>query len=525
MRTEDLSLVVIDKFIQATRDSGYKGTPSAVAEVLDNSLQAGAQRVEVCFFKRAERADPLDVYVLDDGEGMSPAQLQQALRFGGSARFNDRGGMGRFGMGLPNSSLSQARRVEVYTWQRGCAPQFTYIDVDEIISGAQRAVPAPEEAPLPADVPWEALPESGTLVCWLRCDRLDNKRAATNARKLKPFLGRVFRHFIWAGVELLVDGEAVAAVDPLMLTAAPALGGIEALSPPQREARAAVFGEPLIYEVQAPSTSPDPGLTGLVTVTFTELPVHAWHDLKNEDKRALGISKGAGVSVVRGDREVELGWHFLSGKRRENYDDWWRCEVRFDPVLDEAFGITHTKQQIRPMEYLSTILKPDMEEVARALNARVRQAHANIKLRSRFSEVERLASAKDALLPPLAPPAEAPGEALVALRQRHPSLQRSEHRYKIVEDTLAAPDAPSFFDYARAEGQFVLTINPQHPFYKRVYKPLLDEGAASATRGQLELLLLAAARACEAAEDDGERAALARWRERWGQTVATFLNT
>ncbi|MGI8447952.1 MAG: hypothetical protein ACR2MP_12395 [Streptosporangiaceae bacterium] len=40
------------------------------------------------------------------------------------------------------------------------------------------------------------------------------------------------------------------------------------------------------------------------------------------------------VSVVRSGREIDQGWFFMGTKRRENHDDWWRCEVRFDPVLD-----------------------------------------------------------------------------------------------------------------------------------------------------------------------------------------------
>ncbi len=70
----------------------------------------------------------------------------------------------------------------------------------------------------------------------------------------------------------------------------------------------------------------------------------------------------------------------MGSKRRENYDDWWRCEIRFDAVLDEAFGITHTKQQIRPKEYLLEALQPYVEIMAKALNGRVRQVHTDIKV-------------------------------------------------------------------------------------------------------------------------------------------------
>ncbi len=118
---------------------------------------------------------------------------------------------------------------------------------------------------------------------------------------------------------------------------------------------------------------------GRVEILFTELPVAEWHELSNEEKRSRGVANGAGVSIVRGKREVDFGWFFMGAKRRENYDDWWRCELRFDPDLDDAFGITHTKQQIRPKDYLSEALQPILEDTAKALNSRVRQKHLNLK--------------------------------------------------------------------------------------------------------------------------------------------------
>ena len=89
-----------------------------------------------------------------------------------------------------------------------------------------------------------------------------------------------------------------------------------------------------------------------------------------KEKREIGISNAAGVSIVRSNREIDYGWHFMGSKRKENYDDWWRCEIKFDPNLDELFGITHTKQQISPSDYLKEILNPELELIAKTLNAR-----------------------------------------------------------------------------------------------------------------------------------------------------------
>lgn len=103
------SIVALDRFIEATRDSGYKGTQSAVAELVDNSIQAAATRVWLNVRRTDDEEHPIEVSVTDNGSGMDAFTLRQALRFGGSSRFDDRSGLGRYGMGLPNSSLSQAR--------------------------------------------------------------------------------------------------------------------------------------------------------------------------------------------------------------------------------------------------------------------------------------------------------------------------------------------------------------------------------------------------------------------------------
>jgi hypothetical protein len=286
---------------------------------------------------------------------------------------------------------------------------------------------------------------------------------------------------------------------------------------------AQLFGKDLRYEVGA-----DPGdatKTGWVSVRFSELPVSEWHKLSNDEKRRLGISKGAGVSVVRAGREVDYGWFFMGTKHRENYDDWWRCEIQFDPVLDEVFGITHTKQQIRPQAHLLEALTPDIEVTARVLNARARKAHLAAKAGERFSEVERLASDRDHLLRPLPVKAQPHAEALMKdLRRRHPVLRRDpskggkESRYAIIE---AAVKDMSFFTYAYDGDRLVLVLNPNHPFYRDIYQPLSGSDSArdQTLRAKIELLLLAAAR-CEAASG----VKLAQYRLEWSNTLATFLN-
>jgi Histidine kinase-, DNA gyrase B-, and HSP90-like ATPase len=525
LKTADCSIIALDRFIQATRDSGYKGTASAISELVDNSIQARASRIAISVTATGsvEEEKAFEVTVLDNGCGMDVFTLRQALRFGGSSRFGDRAGLGRYGMGLPNASLSQARRVAVYTWQSadprartgngksradGDPPRvyMSYLDVDEIVRSEIREVPHPQLCKSPPSV---CKGKSGTLVSWTECDRLDNRRVSTIVRKLETELGRRFRHFLWKGLQISINGDKVTAFDPLYLHTETEISG------------AHLFGEELEYEVRADVT--DTRTTGWVRIRFSELPVHEWHRLSNEEKRRIGISKGAGVSIVRAGREVDYGWFFMGSKHRENYDDWWRCEIQFDPILDEAFGITHTKQQARPQAHLIEAITPDLEATARALNGRVRKAHLAIKAGERFSEAEKVANERHHLLKPLPSKADVRSRALTKeLEKRHPALRKRDGRgshYSIVE--AAVKDA-GFFTYAYNGERLVLVINPDHPFYREIYKPLADGDSPrdQELRVKLELVLLSAAR-CEAGAKD---TSLARHRVEWSNTLATFLN-
>ncbi len=522
---QDASIIALDKFIQATRDSGYKGTSSAISELVDNSIQAGARTVSI-MFEPCEDEHGLTASVLDDGCGMDPFTLRQALRFGGSTRFGDRGGLGRYGMGLPNSSLSQARRVTVYTWQSGTSSRTanfsrgrgpagdvfsSYLDVDEIVRGAMHEVPRPK---LERHAPERCSGKSGTLVVWTGCDRLDNKRVSTLSRKLTEELGRRFRHFVWSGVRVLINGKAIRGIDPLYL------------HPESEVTGAQLFGDETVYEVRV---APESDAVGLVRVRFSELPVYEWHKLSNEEKRRIGLAKGAGVSIVRGGREVDYGWFFMGTKRRENYDDWWRCEVRFDPILDEAFGITHTKQQVRPQAHLVEALTPDVEQIARALNSRARRAHLAVKSGERFSEAERVAAERDHMLSPL-PKSTLPGarSLMTELKKRHPALKKpkdggdDERQYRIIEEAIRDT---SFFSWAMDQGQIVLVLNPEHPFYREIYKPLADGDTPrdQHLRSKLELLLLAAVRAEATSRNKESAERLSKHRREWSNTLATFL--
>jgi hypothetical protein len=490
-------LVADHNFVLATRDTGYRSLAAAVAELIDNAIQAHASEVHVVVREeRLVQADgragdrQLTISVLDNGRGMNRDGLWKAVQFGGTERFNDRSGFGRFGMGLPNSSVSVTRRLEVYSWRSGRTVLHTYLDIDEVAHRLIRGIPEPKNRRLP---PWAAriAGRSGTLVVWPRCDRLDYKKASTVSEKLRAPLGRMYRRLIWGGLRILINGEVVAAKDPLFCHPTSEAGGGSA------------YGLPLTYEIGVPGGR----RSSTVTVRFTELPVDKWHRWTNENKRAGGIVGGSGVSFVRAGREIDYGWKLFGGKRRENYDDWWRCEVLFEPDLDELFGVTHSKQGVSPIPYLRSILEPDMEATARVLNARVRVAFEGIK-RAAPSEAAQRATLQERWLPPAAPPAKMHGI-------------RGALGYAIVQ---AAIPGPGFFDVTERQGVVRVTINTDHPFYERLYAPAVADPTGH-QRFAIECVLLAAARASVAVLGETKSNVVNKYREAWSDALAAFLET
>lgn len=483
-------------FVVATRDTGYRSVAAALAEPIDNSLQATAKNVSIHVRENGPGSE-LSVGVLDDGRGMDVATLRIALQFGGTQRFNDRSGPGRFGMGLPNSSLSHARRVDVYSWRRRGRVVHSYLDVDEIVLGRLREVPPPARCGLPS---WAAAlaADKGTLVIWSKCDRLQHRTAGRLATELDSPLGRMFRYFLWGGASITVNGEPVRPVDPLFLVGKVA-GGTE-------------FGRPLTYQIRVPTSS---GETSLVRVRFSELPIAKWHELPVSAKRQIGIVKGGGVSIVRANREVAYGWYFMGSKRRENYDDWWRCEIAFEPDLDEYFGMTHSKQGINPTPELERILSPDIEAVAHTLNSRARAEYARVRAAAP-GPAAKTAAEKERQLAPInqgARPCRDTGGG-----SRRLDLDR-RLKYRLA---VASLEEESFYSFRLGKGELVLTINQEHPFFARIYRPL-QESASPRDRFAVECLLLALARVEAGAPSKAQRHWYRQGRHTLSNVLAAFL--
>ena len=350
------SIIPAQLAISAMRDSGYRNTAYALAEIIDNSIQANARDVEVVCHevyrtvRKQQRRRISAIGVLDNGEGMSPDVLRLALQFGNGTHLNDRSGIGRFGMGLPNSSISQCRRVEVWTWQNGPDnAYYSYLDVGDIESGDLSEVPMPELQPLPEK--WRSqsniVDTSGTFVLWTEIDthRLSWSGASTTLQHVETIVGRMYRKFIYDG-RLAIRFLAMTDDGP------PTLDRFARVNDPLYLMNNSTTPEPFDEEPMFQSwgekdeifTIDYGGEVHEVVVRMSWAKDETVPNSGNRGEKAYGkdAAKNLGVSIVRAERELGMddSWTI-------SYDPterWWGIEVEFPPTLDEVFGVTNNKQ-------------------------------------------------------------------------------------------------------------------------------------------------------------------------------------
>ena len=367
LKEEDRNLFTNIFAVRALRDSRYQNTAYAIAELIDNSIEASAERIELLCIEETKKVKMQfrhfvsEIAILDDGCGMDSRTLLDALKFGGGTRHNSESGIGKYGMGLPTSSMSQGKRVDVWTWQDGIESAFhCSIDADNIEQG-DHLVPTPDQdTPLPEI--WKRVGSkaifqnnTGTLVVWSKLDKIQWKKGKTIINHTAREVGRIHRHFIDAQIiEISTksflqnnptdpDYEAIVVTnDPLYLmsqTSTPEPWGHEPMFKQWGEIKnytSLVEGKEVTISVQYSIVKAE----ALKTNSFAQYPgstdygMHARHNI--------------GVSVVREDREVVLERAFQreGGSQHNPLNRWWGCEIQFRRSCDELFGVDHNKQMV-----------------------------------------------------------------------------------------------------------------------------------------------------------------------------------
>ena len=534
---EGIGLVFQDAFIRGMRDIGYKSNAWALAELLDNAVQAGASTLGVQFgFDSGNKSEakPDMIAIVDNGVGMIPEMISYAVRWGGTDRENSREGFGRYGYGLPSSCVSICERYTVYSKIAGGDWHAVTVDIHELAKvasdlGATGKMLRPSLSSPPSWVGGDVEPldtgkmESGTVIVLEKLDRLNWRTVKALDAKLKELFGVIYRHCI-PSPRIMVNGADVQPVDPLFLMENGKFHDETSVRAQRVDARS--------FEVETSR-----GTKGRVTIRASYLPPTFQRAEPTKphkmNKRHAIMKEYNGILICRDGRQIDCVAPRFT--KFQNYDCNVKVEVDFEPELDEFFGITTAKQQI----VLDESMWERLEQAGRLrdlindirkrfaadnndLGAKEKSSHEAET--SRASEEAMAATEKFKVKPSVVSDrkkaegrknleqavmkaAEKTGKAKKDIQsdlEKRATVRRFEVEFQ------AIPEGPFYRPYRLGE-QKRLIINTQHPFYEKVYT------VSPEVSSSLEVLLLVLAEAELEADGDAEafyKASRNLWSER-----------
>jgi len=526
-------ILVGDAFVRGMRDIGYKSTSFAMAELIDNAIQAAATRVDIVFgFDGGVK--PTKIAIIDDGHGMEAKMVRASLIWGAGTRAENRAGFGKYGYGLPSASVSQCHRVSVFSTTQDGEWNRAYLDIDEIKDGKWNKgnrIEMPESEPIgPPDFVHKYLAKQGrtidhgTVVVWEGLDRVNPKLRQELRNSLVTNLGVIYRNYL-VTTPISVDDVDVQPCDPLFLT--------EGFRYYDLDEDRAIELPPAIVEVKDKETGQ---VIGNMRVRYARMPATFFRkpDFKHTNRPGKGgmnerleiADANNGIIFLRNGRQIDV---IRPPRAMRNLnattDRFWGVEVNFDASLDELFAITTSKQQVRPDDSVWDMLK-DKANLFSVIGEMFSTYKKEAK--SHAAEAEQAKDGKRASVEAIEGAAKfrttkAPDETPERQKEAETNLDQEARKRagkagvkpEAIERELIAerqgqthevetedmPGAP-FVRCVQEGGTRVLYLNIAHPFYTELYA---GPGAAPRLRAGLEVLLWTLGNAEIDADPDSER--------------------
>lgn len=551
--------IKVETALESMRDSGFD-LPTAVGEVIDNSIEAGAQYIKIVTgFEKGTTQIIDEIAFSDDGTGINPEILENILTLGYSTRYNQRDGIGRYGVGMKLAGISHAKRIDVYSRFKGSADIYhTYIDLEEISNHEQKFI----EKIIVKDYPdkYKELMldkdgnvyRTGTLVIWSKVDRLNNGGKYSSSIDYKmvdltKFLARAYRYFLDKGIHIYLDEKEIFVHDPLFLLENP-----RAIKIVGQDIRAKLIEKEVIdidgYKVEFS--------VSILPEVFRMYEAEGGNRGSAKKYASLNIADNEGkISIIRNNREIYydvIPKILPSGK--EMLDRFIGIELKFPAQLDEYFRVRHVKRGAEPVDYLRERFKKFLDRPVKAARAEIRELWKITKLEKNkdkkdhenatnaVKEADKTSPKGKAGMD--VTPQQADEIIQNALKdmgidsQKDPQLAKEKER-EIEEQpiTIISADWPGkeLMDITHLNGKAIIKINNRHIFIKEIYSLIKtiansDPSAISAeevvyqaqiVEAALDILLMAYAKA-ENLHPDPENA-YAELRNYWGLFTSAYV--
>lgn len=209
--------------IETFRAIGYS-VEAAIADIIDNSISAGAKNIWVDYEWNGEATT---ISVIDDGSGMSNAELINAMRPGSKNPLDirDQKDLGRFGLGLKTASFSQCKKFSVISKTKNGETSLWCWDLEYVnqVKKWELYKYCPNETLI------EKIKQAakGTAVIWWDIDRLTKGTQADNTESMDKFmramdgvkkhLSMVFHRYMNDGLKIHFKEREIEPWDPFMI--------------------------------------------------------------------------------------------------------------------------------------------------------------------------------------------------------------------------------------------------------------------------------------------------------------------
>ncbi len=483
----------VGRTLESLRNSNFD-TLSAMGEVLDNSIQANADNIHIKIKTkelRKNKVDLTEVAFADDGKGMDKKILAKCLQLGFSERYNDRDGIGRFGVGMTLGAVTQCTRIEVYSKPKGGGWNFMYIDLDEMKDKEDAIMSSPRPAEIPREYA-ELMDDYGTLVIWKNWDREDAK-----IEDMEIWIGRTYRKFIGKQIinkdnnvvknphqrHIFLNGKKISSLDPLYVTNTDYNKEVTELeSPIILEQHPHEFDKP-------PKKSAE---TSKIVIRMSLLP-EQWRPKRRagnyaENKKRL-VHKNEGISILRNDREVFFGhipYYRIRDDTSSHYkgfidlDRFWGCEISFNADMDHWFSIKNIKVGARPLPELREIIEHSINPTITDFRENIRNLwdfNKNKERNETKGEVTGTDDAEQILGTGTNGDKDASDDITDILKASGKIKKETEWR---IQERLAnnpivfyksydMDERGNFMDIISKGGKSLLKLNMQHPFFQRFF--------------------------------------------------------
>jgi hypothetical protein len=339
--------------VESLRAFGYS-LRTAVADVIDNSITAGAKTVWLKFEWDGARSW---ISIRDDGHGMAEKELFTAMRPGSKNPLEKRppSDLGRFGLGLKTASFSQCRRLSVISKRDNLPLAGRCWDLDYICAYGKWRLLKEFDQKHAEEL---AGPPSGTLVVWENMDRVtgnvhtdDNNaysRFLEAVDQVKEHLAMVFHRFLEkpGGLKILVNNLQLSPWDPFLK---------------KEDATQRLAYRELSFENQII------GVTPYILPHQSKIP----SDVHRRAAGPAGWNAQQGLYIYRSERLLVPGDWLGLGFQKEEHHKLARIQVDLPNSMDSEWHIDVKKSKARP----PGPLRADLKRIAMAARERAVQIY------------------------------------------------------------------------------------------------------------------------------------------------------